>query len=106
MALFGPASFTEGRLVALLQDWEISAYADPHYIQILSPENWLRSQKVREVSAFLVNAIGSPPYWDRMFPALSSALQLSQIPRSLHCPVYQGVSGLRVGHRPRARPRR
>jgi DNA-binding transcriptional LysR family regulator len=66
--LYSPASFTEGRLVALLQDWEISAYADPHYIQILSPENRLRSQKVREVSAFLVNAIGSPPYWDRMFP--------------------------------------
>jgi len=64
--LYRPASFHEGQLVSLLPEWEISAYADPLYIQILSPENRLRSQKVREVSAFLVDAIGSPPYWDDM----------------------------------------
>jgi DNA-binding transcriptional LysR family regulator len=65
--LYAPTSFDDSRLVSLLTDWEISAYAAPLYIQILSPENRLRSQKVRDVSAFLVDAIGSPPYWDRMF---------------------------------------
>lgn len=62
--LYPPTGFKDGRLVRLLADWEMSAYADPLYIQILSPENRLRSQKVRAVSAFLVDAIGSPPYWD------------------------------------------
>ncbi|MCC2957597.1 LysR family transcriptional regulator [Massilia sp. IC2-477] len=63
--LFPPASFKDGRLVKLLGDWDMSAYADERYIQILSPENRLRSQKVRDVSTFLVEAIGSPPYWDQ-----------------------------------------
>lgn len=62
--LYHPTSFKDGRLVSLLTDWDLSAYADELYIQILSPENRLRSQKVRAVSAFLVEAIGSPPYWD------------------------------------------
>ncbi|NYE63929.1 DNA-binding transcriptional LysR family regulator [Duganella sp. 1224] len=73
--LYQPASFTEGRLVGLLPDWEISAYADPLYIQILSPENRLRSQKVRELSAFLVDAIGSPPYWDALWQANPSSCE-------------------------------
>lgn len=64
--LFHPTSFKDNKLVALLIDWDISAYADDLYIQVLSPENRLRSQKVRDVSAFLVEAIGSPPYWDRL----------------------------------------
>src|SRR5471030_1014393 len=62
--LFNPTSFKDRKLVSLLTDWDRSAYADELYIQILSPENRLRSQKVRTVSAFLVDAIGSPPYWD------------------------------------------
>lgn len=64
--LFPPNSFKDGRLVRLLTDWEVAAYADEMYIQILSPENRLRSQKVRTVSAFLVDAIGSPPYWENI----------------------------------------
>lgn len=63
--LFAPNTFKDGKLVSLLTDWESSAYADDFYIQILSPENRLRSRKVRDVSAFLVDAIGSPPYWDQ-----------------------------------------
>ncbi|RFU44750.1 LysR family transcriptional regulator [Paraburkholderia sp. DHOC27] len=62
--LFAPQSFRQGQLVSLLTDWDISASAEALYIQLLSPENRLRSHKVREVSAFLVDAIGSPPYWD------------------------------------------
>jgi DNA-binding transcriptional LysR family regulator len=64
--LFTPTSFKDRKLLNLLPDWDISAFAEDAYIQILSPENRLRSQKVREVSAFLVNAIGSPPYWDNV----------------------------------------
>lgn len=62
--LYPPASFQDGRLLRLLPDWQLSAYADELHIQILSPENRLRSHKVRAVSAFLAEAIGSPPYWD------------------------------------------
>ncbi|BCG01597.1 LysR family transcriptional regulator (plasmid) [Paraburkholderia sp. PGU19] len=62
--MFNQASFKEGRLSSLLTDWDKSASPDDRQIQLLSPENRLRSQKVREVSAFLVDAIGSPPYWD------------------------------------------
>ena len=64
--LFTPASFKDRKLLSLMPDWNISASAEELYIQILSPENRLRSQKVREVSAFLVDAIGSPPYWDNL----------------------------------------
>jgi len=64
--LFAPASFKDRKLLSLLTDWDVSASAEELYIQILSPENRLRSQKVREVSAFLVDAIGSPPYWDNV----------------------------------------
>jgi DNA-binding transcriptional LysR family regulator len=64
--LFAPTSFKDQKLLSLLTDWDISASAEELYIQILSPENRLRSHKVREVSAFLVDAIGSPPYWDNV----------------------------------------
>ncbi|WP_158906019.1 LysR family transcriptional regulator [Burkholderia sp. L27(2015)] len=62
--LFTPTSFKEGKLLSLLTGWHMSASTEDLHIQILSPENRLRSRKVREVSAFLVDAIGSPPYWD------------------------------------------
>jgi len=64
--LFSRASFREQALVRLLTAWDLSAYADQRYIQVLSPENRMRSQKVRAVSAFIVEAIGSPPYWDQL----------------------------------------
>lgn len=63
--LFNPASFKAKKLTNLLADWDKSASPEDRQIQILSPENRLRSHKVREVSAFLAEAIGSPPYWDR-----------------------------------------
>ncbi len=64
--LFASTSFKERKLVSLLTDWDISVSVEELYIQILSAENRLRSRKVREVSAFLVEAIGSPPYWDNI----------------------------------------
>lgn len=64
--LFDPLSFHEGRLVKLLTDWDVSASAEQMQVQILSPENRLRSRKVREVSNFLIENIGSPPYWESL----------------------------------------
>ncbi|MNN64053.1 hypothetical protein D3C81_1794730 [compost metagenome] len=64
--LFDPLSFREGRLIKLLTDWEVSASAEQMQVQILSPENRLRSRKVREVSNFLIEKIGSPPYWESL----------------------------------------
>jgi DNA-binding transcriptional LysR family regulator len=63
--MFNQESFTANKLSSVLTDWDKSASPDDRQIQILSPENRLRSQKVREVSTFLVDAIESPPYWDR-----------------------------------------
>lgn len=62
--LFNSQTLRQGELVAVLKDWYFSAQPEQAYLQMLSPENRLRSTKVREVSAFLLEAIGSPPYWD------------------------------------------
>ncbi len=63
--LFNPDTLQGGHMVTLLDDWEFSPQSERVHLQLLSPENKLRSRKVREVSAFLTDAIGSPPYWDR-----------------------------------------
>ncbi|WP_287272335.1 hypothetical protein, partial [Microbacterium sp.] len=57
-------SFERTQLVPLLGAWEGSASVESSYIQLLSPENKLRSRKVREVTAFLLDGFGSPAYWD------------------------------------------
>jgi DNA-binding transcriptional LysR family regulator len=64
--LFSPASFTKKKLIRLLPEWELSASAEDMYVQLLSPQNRLRSRKVREVSAFLRKEIGTPPYWEQV----------------------------------------
>lgn len=64
--LFSPASFTKKSLVRLLPEWDLSASAEAMYVQLLSPQNRLRSRKVREVSAFLREEIGNPPYWEQL----------------------------------------
>lgn len=64
--LFDPLSFREGRLIELLTEWEVSASAEQMQVQILSPENRLRSRKVREVCNFIIEKIGSPPYWESL----------------------------------------
>lgn len=66
--LFNPETLQGGHMVTLLDDWEFSPQSERVHLQLLSPENKLRSRKVREVSAFLTDAIGSPPYWDRAVP--------------------------------------
>lgn len=62
--LFNHDSFARQELVPLLDGWESSVSTEVSYIQLLSPENKLRSRKVREVTAFLLQAFGTPPYWD------------------------------------------
>jgi DNA-binding transcriptional LysR family regulator len=62
--MFNAEVFRRGALVRVLEPWTFSAQAEQAYTQLLSPENRLRSAKVRAVSAFLLEAIGSPPYWE------------------------------------------
>ncbi|MFI7858801.1 LysR substrate-binding domain-containing protein [Pseudomonas promysalinigenes] len=62
--LFSKAYFGEGHLVQLLPEWTGSIEPVTSQIHLISPENRLRSKKVRAVSQFLLDAIGSPPYWD------------------------------------------
>ncbi|MFF7058107.1 LysR family transcriptional regulator [Achromobacter spanius] len=63
--LFDSHSFERGDLVSLLPEWDKSTSLEPSYIQMLSPENRLRSKKVSQVVQFLVDEIGLPPYWDK-----------------------------------------
>jgi DNA-binding transcriptional LysR family regulator len=64
--LFEANSFRRGKLVKLLGHWEGSAEASPPEIYLLTPENRERSRKVRQVIDFLLERIGSPPYWDNV----------------------------------------
>ncbi|OPK07821.1 LysR family transcriptional regulator [Pseudomonas sp. VI4.1] len=62
--LFSRESFVNKQLIQLLPDWEGSVEQTPSQIHLISPENRLRSQKVRMVWDYFINAIGVPPYWD------------------------------------------
>ncbi|APW37916.1 LysR family transcriptional regulator [Rhodoferax koreense] len=62
--LFSRESFSRTALVRLLPEWEASVEATPSQIHLLSPGNRLRARKVRVVWDFLLEAIGTPPYWD------------------------------------------
>jgi DNA-binding transcriptional LysR family regulator len=62
--LFSKESFRRKELVQLLPDWQGAVEASPSQIHLISPENRLRSQKVRAVWDYFLGAIGSPPYWD------------------------------------------
>lgn len=64
--IFEDDSFKKRKLVSLLPEW--IATVDPHAIGIhlVSPENRVRSQKVRTVLDFILKEIGDPPYWDNI----------------------------------------
>lgn len=62
--LFDHEHFRNKTLIPLLPDWDGSVDATPSQIHLISPENRLRSQKVRRVWDYFLDAIGSPPYWD------------------------------------------
>ncbi|WJM94823.1 LysR family transcriptional regulator [Pseudomonas defluvii] len=62
--LFSKECFRNKELIRLLPEWEGSVEAMPSQIHLISPENRLRSRKVRLVWDYFLNAIGTPPYWD------------------------------------------
>lgn len=62
--LLDPQAFARGELAQLLPGWEAALHARPSPMHLISPENRLRSPKVRAVWDFLLHAIGSPPRWD------------------------------------------
>ncbi len=62
--IFERDSFRNKKLVKLLPDWVGTVDAVPPEIHLVSPENRLRSHKVRTVLDFILAKIGSPPYWD------------------------------------------
>ncbi|WP_342655291.1 LysR family transcriptional regulator [Pseudomonas sp. F3-2] len=57
-------AFKTRQLKRLLPGFEGAVNAVPSQMHLISPENRLRSHKVRAVWDFLIEAIGSPPYWD------------------------------------------
>lgn len=62
--LYARGSFERAQLVPLLGAWEGAVSTEASYIQLLSPENRLRSRKVGEATASLLDGFGAPPYWD------------------------------------------
>lgn len=62
--LYHKNTFVSGEMVQLLPQWSAAVDAQPGAIHLLSPESRLRSRKVSAVSDYLINAIGTPPYWD------------------------------------------
>jgi DNA-binding transcriptional LysR family regulator len=62
--IFERDSFRAGKLVKLLPEWLGTVDVAPAEINLISPENRLRSHKVRTVLDFMLAEIGSPPYWD------------------------------------------
>ncbi|MBP2839346.1 MULTISPECIES: LysR family transcriptional regulator [Pseudomonas] len=55
----------ETELKVLMPDFGGALSTVPAQMYLISPENRLRSHKVRAVWDFLLKAIGSPPYWDQ-----------------------------------------
>lgn len=65
--LMDRARIENNELKILLPHLEGAVNASPSQMHLISPENRLRSNKVRAVWDYLINAIGSPPYWDLSF---------------------------------------
>ncbi|MBU3845864.1 MAG: LysR family transcriptional regulator [Candidatus Acinetobacter avistercoris] len=62
--IFEEDYFKDKKLVKLLPKWLCTV--DPYTvgIHLVSPENRIRSKKVRTVLDFILDEIGNPPYWD------------------------------------------
>ncbi len=63
-----------GRLVSLMPDHEAGIDDAIHDIHMIYPENRLRSFKVVSFRDYLIDRIGSPPYWDRSATDLPDGL--------------------------------
>lgn len=62
--LYDADAFKTRKLVALLPDWLASVEPEPAEMHLVFSESRLRSRKVQLLSDFLVERIGSPPYWE------------------------------------------
>jgi DNA-binding transcriptional LysR family regulator len=62
--LYAAGTFQYKKLVCLLPDWQASVVAEPTEINLVFPESRLRSRKVKLLSDFLIDRVGSPPYWE------------------------------------------
>ena len=64
--IFTEDYFKTHKLVQLLPDWISTVEPYSIGIHLVSPENRIRSQKVRTVLDFILKEIGDPPYWDNI----------------------------------------
>lgn len=64
--IFEHDCFKKGKLIQLLPEWTGTADPFASEINLVSPENRIRSQKVRTVLDFMLKEIGDPPYWDNV----------------------------------------
>jgi DNA-binding transcriptional LysR family regulator len=55
----------DGRLVSVLENYQVSTSPEPQTISALYPNSRRPSIKVRAVIDFLLEKFGSPPYWER-----------------------------------------
>lgn len=63
--IFEHSYFKNAELIPVLSNWISSVDTHSVGIHLVSPENRIRSQKVRTVIDFILNEIGDPPYWDK-----------------------------------------
>ncbi|OAL79668.1 LysR family transcriptional regulator [Acinetobacter sp. SFB] len=64
--IFEEDYFKNKQLVKLLPEWFSTVESYKVGIYLVSPENRIRSKKVRTVLDFILNEIGSPPYWNNV----------------------------------------
>lgn len=64
--LLSKESIETHQLQLLLPGWEGAVNVLPSQMYLISPENRLRSNKVRAVWDYILDAVGSPPYWDHV----------------------------------------
>ena len=64
--IFEEDYFKNKKLVKLLPQWLCTVEPYTVGIHLVSPENRIRSKKVRTVLDFILKEIGNPPYWDNI----------------------------------------
>ena len=64
--IFEENYFKNNKLVKLLPQWLCTVEPYTVGIHLVSPENRIRSKKVRTVLDFILKEIGNPPYWDNI----------------------------------------
>lgn len=64
--IFEEDYFKNNRLVKLFPQWLCTVEPYSVGIHLVSPENRIRSKKVRTVLDFILKEIGDPPYWDNI----------------------------------------